>query len=210
MSRRATQYGSLGSVLLLVIVTVISAFPGARAAVHSGSPTGYLISPPDPIIAERSEQTYRGWRSVPTPVPTPLATPVPPPKATPEPPRKTPRPILLIWPVHGPITTYYQPSHRAIDIAAPKGTPVKAACSGKVIYASWKNDGGGNVVDIACSNGLTVSNNHMSAIEVAVGQAITLRGVVGKVGMTGNATGPHLHFAVFRHGVAVNPFIYLP
>jgi murein DD-endopeptidase MepM/ murein hydrolase activator NlpD len=66
------------------------------------------------------------------------------------------------------------------------------------------------VVDIACSNGLTVSNHHMSAIAVALGQAITQGSVVGRVGMTGHATGPHLHLAVFRHGRAVNPLYYLP
>lgn len=210
MSRRATQYGSLASALLVLVCSIASTIQlPVRAAVTIGHPTAYLLSPPDPIIAERSEQTYRGWRSIPTPVPTPLATPVRPPKATPEPATPKPRPGL-IWPVHGRITTYFSAAHPAIDIAAPLGTPVKAACSGKVIYAAWKNNGGGNVVDIACSNGLTVNNNHMSAISAVLGQAVTQGGIVGLVGMTGHATGPHVHFAVIRGGRFVNPLGYLP
>lgn len=191
-------------VVLLVLLCVILAAvrPMVRARVVPHKPVGYLISPPDPIIAERGEQTYRGWKSVPTLVPTPRATPVPPPKPTPEPP-------VLSWPVHGPITTYYQPSHRAIDIAAALGTRVRAACSGVVIWAGWKNNGGGNVVDVRCDNGLVTSYNHMSAIRTRLRAYLARGDVLGLVGATGHATGPHLHFAVFRKGIAVNPFIYL-
>jgi murein DD-endopeptidase MepM/ murein hydrolase activator NlpD len=217
MSRR--QANICVALLLLVAAGSAYHFPQVRAAVTASAPVAWLLSSPDPMVAaDRSEQTDRGWRAVPTPYPTPRATPVKPAKHTPEP---TNRPAIvqatvqsagasLVWPIRGPLTTYFSAAHPAIDISAPLGTPVKAACSGKVIYAAWKTNGGGNVVDIACSNGLTVSNNHLSAIAVAVGQAVGQGAIVGLVGMTGNATGPHCHFAVISHGQFVNPLLYLP
>ena len=215
MSRR--QANIMVALLLLVASATAYRFPEVRAAVTASVPVAWLLSTPDPMVdADRGEQTIRGWRAIPTPEPTPRATPVKPDKPTPEPTRRTVQAVVqatvrsLIWPVRGHITTYYSAAHPAIDIAANLGTPVKAACSGRVIYAGWKSNGGGLVVDIACSNGLTVSNNHQSAIEVAVGQAVATGQVVGLVGMTGHATGPHLHFAVISHGRFVNPLLYLP
>ena len=151
----------------------------------------------------------------------PRATPVKPPKHTPAPtavPVLRSAPVLvartvsthaLLWPLRGPITTYFSYGHPAIDIAAPLGTPVYAACSGRVIYAGWKTNGGGNVVDILCTNGLTTSYNHLSVILVGRGTSVGAGASIALVGMTGVATGPHLHFAVISGGRFVNPLAYL-
>jgi murein DD-endopeptidase MepM/ murein hydrolase activator NlpD len=119
------------------------------------------------------------------------------------------------WPVAGGyISQYFHYGHYAIDIAADQGTRVSAAASGTVIFAGWKNNGGGYQVWIAHGSNLYTTYNHMSSITVGRGQSVGRGQQVGRVGMTGNATGPHLHFEVWRGpvwdgGTRVNPLIYL-
>jgi murein DD-endopeptidase MepM/ murein hydrolase activator NlpD len=121
------------------------------------------------------------------------------------------------WPVVGGnnyISQYFHYGHYAIDIAADYGTKVVAAASGTVIFAGWKNNGGGYQVWIAHGSGLYTTYNHMSAITVGRGQSVGRGQQVGRVGQSGNATGPHLHFEVWRGpvwagGTRVNPLIYL-
>jgi murein DD-endopeptidase MepM/ murein hydrolase activator NlpD len=83
-----------------------------------------------------------------------------------------------------------------------------------VIFAGWKNNGGGYQVWIAHGSGLYTTYNHMSAISVGSGQGVSVGQQVGRVGQSGHATGPHLHFEVWRGGVwdggsRVNPLAYL-
>jgi murein DD-endopeptidase MepM/ murein hydrolase activator NlpD len=119
------------------------------------------------------------------------------------------------WPVAGGyISQYFHYGHYAIDIAADRGTPVKAAAAGTVLFAGWKNNGGGYQVWISHGSNLYTTYNHMSSISVGRGQHVGRGQQVGRVGMTGNATGPHLHFEVWRGpiwngGTRVNPLIYL-
>ena len=119
------------------------------------------------------------------------------------------------WPVAGGyISQYFHYGHYAIDIAADYGTKVMAAASGTVIFAGWKNNGGGYQVWISHGSNLYTTYNHMSAITVGRGQSVSRGQQVGRVGMTGNATGPHLHFEVWigpiwNGGTRVNPLIYL-
>ena len=118
------------------------------------------------------------------------------------------------WPVPGGyISQYFHATHPAIDIAAPMGTRVLAAASGTVIFAGWKNNGGGYQVWISHGGGLFTTYNHMSAVLVHVGQHVGRAQQVGRVGMTGDATGPHCHFEVWHgmvwgSGVRVNPLPY--
>ncbi len=126
----------------------------------------------------------------------------------------------LIWPVHGIITSPFgmRPDpwtnagsffHNGIDIGVPMHTPVAAACSGRVIISGW--DGGyGEAVKIACDNGLDTMYAHNSILEVSVGEQVQQGGLISYSGMTGNATGPHVHFGVERNGVWLNPLSYLP
>ena len=92
--------------------------------------------------------------------------------------------------------------HNAIDIGAPSGSGVVAAASGTVIYAGWKGSGsdgfgGGIAVWISHGGKLYTTYNHLSAEFVRVGQRVTAGQRIGSIGMTGNASGPHLHFEVW-------------
>ncbi len=123
----------------------------------------------------------------------------------------------FLWPVVGGgnyISQYFHYGHYAIDIAADYGSRVRAGGSGTVIFAGWKSNGGGYQVWIAHGSGLYTTYNHMSAITVAGGQHVGRGQQVGRVGQSGNATGPHLHFEVWRGpvwdgGTRVNPLSYL-
>jgi murein DD-endopeptidase MepM/ murein hydrolase activator NlpD len=92
--------------------------------------------------------------------------------------------------------------HDAIDIGAPQGSAVVASAAGTVIYAGWKlagsdGYGGGLVVWISHGGKLYTTYNHLSAEFVKVGQTVKAGQLIGNVGMTGNASGPHLHFEVW-------------
>jgi murein DD-endopeptidase MepM/ murein hydrolase activator NlpD len=120
------------------------------------------------------------------------------------------------WPVPGGyISQYFHYGHPALDIAAPYGSRIVAAASGTVIYAGWKDNGGGYQVWIAHGSGLYTTYNHMSAITVGVGEHVGRGEQVGRVGQSGWATGPHCHFEVWRghpwdgSSYRVNPLAYL-
>lgn len=92
-------------------------------------------------------------------------------------------------------------SNGAIDIPFPAGTPLYSPCDGVVTYAGWENGGGGNVVIVRPDNeSVGICYAHMATINVSVGQRVSLNSVVGSVGATGNATGPHLHEEVRVNG----------
>ena len=120
------------------------------------------------------------------------------------------------WPVVGGgnyISQYFHYGHQAIDIAADYGSKVRAAAGGTVIFAGWKSNGGGYQVWIAHGSGLYTTYNHMSSIAVGSGQHLGRGQQVGRIGQSGNATGPHLHFEVWRGpvwdgGQRVNPLAY--
>jgi murein DD-endopeptidase MepM/ murein hydrolase activator NlpD len=97
-------------------------------------------------------------------------------------------------------------SHLATDYAAPEGSPVLAVANGTVTFAGW-NDGYGNLVQIRHVNGMTSGYGHLSRIGqgVRTGQPIKQGDLVGLVGQTGLATGPHLHFMMTNRGIPINP-----
>jgi len=83
-----------------------------------------------------------------------------------------------------------------------------------VVFAGWKNNGGGYQVQISHGSGLYTTYNHMSSLSVGTGQSVARGQRVGRVGATGWATGPHLHFEVWVGGIwnggrRVNPLSYL-
>jgi murein DD-endopeptidase MepM/ murein hydrolase activator NlpD len=97
-------------------------------------------------------------------------------------------------------------AHLATDYAAPTGSAVVAVANGVVTFAGW--DGGyGNLVRIKHSSGLTSGYAHLSQIAAGVrsGRTIKQSGLVGLVGQTGLATGPHLHFMMTKNGAPINP-----
>ncbi len=98
--------------------------------------------------------------------------------------------------------------HAGIDIAAPKGSPIAAASSGRVIYAG-RRPGYGNLVIVSHAGGFSTRYAHCSSILVKKGQNIKAGQVVARVGATGVATGNHLHFEVRKNGKPQNPLTFL-
>jgi murein DD-endopeptidase MepM/ murein hydrolase activator NlpD len=121
------------------------------------------------------------------------------------------------WPVVGGgnyVSQGYHYGHYGLDIAADYGSRVRSAAGGTVIWAGWKSNGGGYQVWIAHGSGLYTTYNHMSGVSVGRGQAVGKGQQVGRIGTSGWASGPHLHFEVWRGpvwngGQRVNPLRYL-
>ncbi|MCU0640050.1 MAG: M23 family metallopeptidase [Candidatus Krumholzibacteria bacterium] len=99
--------------------------------------------------------------------------------------------------------------HPGIDIKAAVGDPVTASAGGSIIY-SGKQSGYGNIVIIDHDRGLCTVYAHLSEILAETGSVVADGQVIGRVGMSGNSTGPHLHFEVRMDGKAVDPVGYLP
>lgn len=98
--------------------------------------------------------------------------------------------------------------HQGIDMAAPVGTPIMSAETGKVVYSGWMQ-GYGNFVAIDHGHGIETHYAHCSKILVHVGQHISKGQMIAKVGSTGHSTGPHLHFEVVANGIHRNPVKFL-
>ena len=107
----------------------------------------------------------------------------------------------LSWPIaYGRLASPFGPRsssfHDGLDLSSDEGLPIRAAHSGKVIYAGNKLSGYGNLVIIRDKSGLLTIYAHNEKIFVDVGDAVTRGGVIASLGATGHATGPHLHFEV--------------
>ena len=122
------------------------------------------------------------------------------------------------WPVRGWVSSKFgrrvspfsgdQGFHAGIDIANDKGTPIRAAADGVVKFSGWEG-GYGKLVVLDHGNGYTTLYGHCSELKVGVGRKVRRGTVIARMGSTGEATGPHLHYEVRRFGAAVNPMQYL-
>jgi len=120
----------------------------------------------------------------------------------------------LRWPVPGAISSGYgwrihpifhtREFHTGIDIAAPYGTPIRAARDGTVIFNGWMR-GYGMLVILDHGNGLSTTYAHLSSSSVRVGERVKRGEVIANIGSTGWSTGPHLFFEVREDGQPVNP-----
>jgi murein DD-endopeptidase MepM/ murein hydrolase activator NlpD len=161
--------------------------------------------------------------TTPAPAPAPSAAPVPGPTSTfpqdysPGNPPATG--VKLAYPMPGyPIVSVYgmrvdpvlnvRRMHEGIDIWAPEGTPIHAAGGGTVSWAGPRN-GYGNAVFISHGNGVVTVYAHQSKVGVAVGQHVGTGDVIGYIGHTGLAAGPHLHFEVRINGTAYDPLKFV-
>ena len=123
-----------------------------------------------------------------------------------------------IWPIEGRVGSSFGERmdpfngegafHTGIDIDAPYGTPVRAAAEGDVTGAPM-GTGYGREVELDHGHDVLTVYGHLSAIAVVPGQHVTRGQVIGYVGQSGRATGPHLHYEVRVHNVPVNPHKYL-
>jgi murein DD-endopeptidase MepM/ murein hydrolase activator NlpD len=118
------------------------------------------------------------------------------------------------WPVYGSLSSKFGrrrgENHDGIDIAAPKGTQVFASRSGHVIYSGNKISGYGNMVIVRHPDSYATVYAHLSKILVSKGQFVSRGQKIGRVGATGRATGPHLHFEVRNRSYPTDPLALLP
>jgi murein DD-endopeptidase MepM/ murein hydrolase activator NlpD len=118
----------------------------------------------------------------------------------------------LKWPLRGVLYSRFgrngREVHDGIDLAAPLGTPIKAARGGTVLYAG-EQKGYGLIAIIEHANGLTTLYAHNRDLKVTTGQRVREGQVIATVGESGRTTGPHLHFEVRRDGVPVDPLDHL-
>ena len=101
----------------------------------------------------------------------------------------------------------YTRAHKGIDFGVPQGTPIMAAGSGVIVDAGWNNGGYGNYVRIRHDTTYSTAYAHLSRITGGVtrGARVQQGQIIGYVGMTGLATGPHLHYEVLVNNAQVNP-----
>ena len=112
-----------------------------------------------------------------------------------------------LWPlpIRGDLTRGFSAAHPAIDIAAPRGTRVRAIADGTVMWSGWKNNGGGYVVEIVHPDGMRSTYNHNSKVTVARGDEVAQGDTIALVGSTGWSTGPHLDLRIRMGGRLVDP-----
>ncbi len=117
----------------------------------------------------------------------------------------------FIWPVQGGVISQgFRRGHRAIDIAAPIGTPVYAADSGIVLKSGYSHDGYGGRVIIDHQIDYVTLYAHLSQALVQEGDVVQKGQIIGYVGSTGNSTGPHIHFELRDFGYLIDPRTLLP
>lgn len=124
-----------------------------------------------------------------------------------------------IWPVAGPISSYYgyrispggigSTFHEGVDIAGDYGTPISATAAGTVTQAGWVG-GYGYLVEVKHADGIVTRYGHNSAVLVYEGQHVDQGSMIALMGSTGNSTGPHCHYEVRINGEAVDPMYFLP
>lgn len=167
----------------------------------------------DPTLVVGQTLVLPGAKGAPIPTPKPTAKPASKPRSTSG--GKTSRPSSgggsthynggrFHWPVVGGgnyVSQYFHSGHGAIDIAGDYGSPIVAAAGGRVVFAGWKSNGGGWQVWISHGGGMYTTYNHMSGVAVGTGQSVSRGQRVGRLGQSGWATGPHLHFEVWRGGM---------
>jgi murein DD-endopeptidase MepM/ murein hydrolase activator NlpD len=103
----------------------------------------------------------------------------------------------------------YSLFHQAVDLGGPIGDPIKPIMPGVVAYAGWDNSGYGNLIVLSHKNGFESYYAHLSKIEVNTGEAVGMDTEIGKIGITGHSTGPHLHLEIHQNGVPLNPLTVL-
>ena len=132
--------------------------------------------------------------------------------------QNTYRATPLGWPVEGKFSSGFgmrthpqtglRQFHTGVDLSAPNGMPVHATADGVVSVADWSR-GNGKIVVIEHGHGFTTVYAHNSRIDVKAGQTVKRGQVIAATGATGNATGPHVHYEVWKGGHYINPVSFL-
>jgi murein DD-endopeptidase MepM/ murein hydrolase activator NlpD len=128
-------------------------------------------------------------------------------------------PRNMIMPVNGSISSHYSRArlhpvlnifrpHRGVDISAPAGTPILAPAPGRVRFVG-RRPGHGLTVELEHTGGIVTRFSHCRVARVSVGENVRMGETIATVGMSGLATGPHVHFEVLSRGVSVDPIRFL-
>ena len=119
----------------------------------------------------------------------------------------------FIWPVEGKINDAFEETesrrHQGIDISSPIGTPIRASNAGMVIYSNNTIKGYGNLIILRHSEEYVTVYAHNQGNLVEEGIWVEKGQIIGKVGQTGKATGPHLHFEIRKNNKPLDPFLFL-
>lgn len=128
--------------------------------------------------------------------------------------KKTLAELDLAWPLRGRLSSRFGwrngRRHEGIDIPAKRGTPVRAAQAGRVIHSGWGLGDYGRVVIVKHEGHYSTVYAHNDRVKVKKGQFIEKGDIVGTVGTSGNASGPHVHFELRRDRKPLDPLVYLP
>jgi murein DD-endopeptidase MepM/ murein hydrolase activator NlpD len=202
-----------------------------RAGQRLKLPSESAMAPPERAMAAVDQRTYNG-AAVPSVDREPISSPpqksgeqkvavAQPQVAAPKQPKskvvaKTPKrsSSKFMKPVSGKILSKYGPKagglhNDGINILAARGTPVKAAENGVVVYAGNELKGSGNLVLVRHENRWMTAYAHLDKISVARGAVVNRGASIGTVGSTGSVDRPQLHFEVRRGTEAINPEVYL-
>jgi murein DD-endopeptidase MepM/ murein hydrolase activator NlpD len=118
-------------------------------------------------------------------------------------------PFALTRPVRAPLGDRFGPRglrfHAGLDFPAPSGRRVRAAAAGRVTFAAWDSSGFGNLMVLDHGGGVRTRYAHLSRFAVRRGAYVARGQVIGRVGATGHATGPHLHFEALIRGANADP-----
>jgi murein DD-endopeptidase MepM/ murein hydrolase activator NlpD len=197
----------LESILLRQIVETSGVFKGGdgagsavRAGLFAEALADAVASAGGIGLADQVERALGGGRPAapPAPAPAPGPSPLPP----------------LGLPAEGRISSAFglrrdpftreEAEHRGLDVAAPEGAPIHAPLGGVVVRAGPRG-GYGNAIEIDHGGGVATLYGHASEVAVAPGEWVAAGQEIGRVGRTGRATGPHLHFEVRLGGRPVDP-----
>lgn len=122
--------------------------------------------------------------------------------------------VNLQWPLNGRVTSRFGSRqgrpHDGIDIGGKEGAPVYAAAAGEVVYADNRLTGYGHLIIVRHSHDMFTAYAHNQRNLVSKGQRVKQGDIIARVGHTGRASGPHLHFEVRRGPTPVDPLAYLP
>ena len=119
--------------------------------------------------------------------------------------------VLLFAPLNGTLSQGFDTrlKHYAVDIVAPKGTPVKSIANGTVLFAEWTSQTG-YVIIVKHQDDLTSVYKHNGSLNKSQGDLVRAGEVIAEVGNTGElTTGPHLHFELWKNGKPINPLNYI-
>jgi murein DD-endopeptidase MepM/ murein hydrolase activator NlpD len=207
----------VSSVAVAPVQTVVSAPNPPPVAIAPSAPVQPTNAQPTPASAPAISQIPTASPSTVQFAPPQLAA-VPPPAPAPANPLAAPVDSgavgRLLWPVRGVVVSDFGPKagglqNDGINIAAPRGTPFRAADSGVVIYAGNELRGFGNLLLLRHEGGTVTAYAHADELLVQRGETVRRGQTIGRVGATGNVSTPQLHFEVRRGTRAANPAEFL-